>query len=185
MWASSAGYPWSIRINDQERQYEVTFDLAGLFDTLAQANLAICGLDREQASADRFVGHGRLPNGWYGAGDDDDGLFRSYLYLESEERSGGESRSRLSMHCTTDNELNAHVSWRAVEAVPPALSYRVGDGAWRTEQWQTSSDTRSEVKRAFHTPLDPVVFLHRLIWLADDSSTLVVQYEKDGTAYSA
>ena len=185
MWASGAGYPWSIRFNDQEHQYEVTFDLAGLFDTPAQANMALCGLDLEQATTDRFVGHGRLPSGWYGAGDDDDGLLRSYLHVESEEREAGESIARLSIHCVANTELSAHVSWRAIETVPSTLSYRVGEGPWRTERWRTSSDTRSEVLRAFHTPLDPIVFLHRLIWLAGDSSSLVVQYEKDGTTYNA
>ncbi len=185
IWASSAGYTWSIRIKDAERAYQVTFDLAGSFDTPAQANLALCGLDPEQASAERFVGRGDLPYGWYGAGDDDYGLFRSYLYVESVEPRGEESVARLYIGCRTDNDLDAHVSWRGTEAVPPTLSYRVGDQPWRTARWRTSSNAQGEDKRAFHSPLDPVVFLHQMIWLAGGSEMLFVQYEDGETTYHA
>lgn len=184
-WAAQSGLPWTMRVKSAQRAFVATFDLARLFNTPAQQNLAQCGLGQEPQSIDRFVGRGNLPDGWYSAGEDDDGLFRSTLTVESEEHRAGESVARLAIECRTDNELEADVWWRAVEAVPPTLTYRVGDGAWRTERWRTSSGTWGEDEWALHRSLDSAMFLHQLIWFASGSGPLVVRYEDNDTTYHA
>ena len=134
----------------------------------------------------RFVGRGDLPNGWYVAGEDEDGLFRSYLVVVSEELQAGESIARVQLRCDEGEALEARIWWRDPSEVPSSLSWRVGDQPWRTERWRTPSGwTWGDDEWAVHAAVDALAFARNLLWSAGGGETLVVEYERDGQKNTA
>jgi hypothetical protein len=134
----------------------------------------------------RYVGSGRLPNGWYSAGERAGVGFRSFLAVESNELTTGASRARLSIECNTDDELEVDVWWRQAEELPPVLQYRFGDAEWIEDRWYTiSGGTWGDDSWALHRAPDARTFLQAALWQTRNGEPFTVRYVLDGRVFTA
>lgn len=134
----------------------------------------------------KYVGGGSLPNGWYSAGEQAGVGFRSHLAVESNEPTTGPSRARLSIDCSTDDELEVEVWWRQADELSPVLQYRFGDAEWTNDRWYTTSGgTWGGDSWALHRAPDARAFLQAALWHTRNGETFTVRYVWDGRVFTA
>lgn len=137
------------------------------------------------SAASRFGG--RTDDLWWLTGDDEStGTKQATLVRESRQRASGDSAARLSISCNTDEQLEVEIWWRGLDAVSPILFYRIGDGSWHRDRWQTfSGGTWSGDEWAGHQAFDASSFLQALTWQAGAGGPLDVQFSQDSDLRAA
>ncbi|MCY4618253.1 MAG: hypothetical protein OXD50_06835 [Chloroflexi bacterium] len=139
----------------------------------------------DDSSASRFGG-GFDDLWWFSDVDGDNEAAQTVLVRESREQLGGESVARLSISCERDQELQVEIWWRDLDAVPPLLFYRLGNGAWRSERWRTfSGGLWSGDEWGGHRAFDAASFLHELNWQSASHASLQVQRVQAGRLHLA
>ena len=189
IWASSAGHLWIIRVADDERSYDVEFDLSGMFNTPAQADLAACGLHQPASDPNAPIltqgeVNGRLR---YLAFVTDGDILLSHVVSESPiaERSG--SVALLNIRCFGD-DLSVQVWWQIDRNLSSSVQLQFGDHDDVRESWRHHKGTFRihGVETTLRSqPTNPQALLKELTWASAFGADFTVQARSGGDTYTA
>ena len=188
-WASSAGQPWLIRVADDERTYDVAFDLAGMFNTPVQADLAACGLHQPAGDPNApILAQGEVNERLrYQAFVTDDDILLTHVVLESPIAELPDSVALLNIRCHED-DLSVQVWWQIDRNLSSSVQLQFGDHDPVRESWRHHKGTFriQGVETTLRSqPAEAEALLKDLTWASAFGAAFTVQARSGGETYTA
>ena len=178
-WRAAVAESLQVRFARGRHVHRASFELGGLFNTPAQAELVRCGAERSARDSDApIVDWGRFgADLWWGVAEDEDPT-RTYVVRETT-ISGTDRGARLQVTCK-EARLELGVYWQLDHDLDWTVVYQLAGGPRQVAEWTAGWARWGDVEYKWTGPAVAAALIAQLAWAAQSDGWLVVEAHERG-----